>query len=68
MMLTQKNHIVFLGLTLALLFLVPSVFALTPSGASVANGTSSSAPADPAYGNNAIAGNVTELGISGFTT
>jgi hypothetical protein len=51
-----------------LLLLIPSVFALTPSGASVANGTSSSAPADPAYGNNAIAGNVTELGISGFTT
>jgi hypothetical protein len=53
---------------LGLILLLPTVFALEPSGAAVANGTSTTAPADTAYGNNAIAGNITELGISGFTT
>lgn len=44
------------------------VFAVAPSGATVTPGTSSSAAEDPAGSVDAIAGNVTELNIFGYST
>ena len=56
------------SLLLGVLFLLPFTAALVPSGASVTPGTSETAQADIAGNASALAGNVTELILSGYTT
>jgi hypothetical protein len=51
-----------------LVLMTGSVFALTPSGGTVTPGTSSSAPEDAAGDDDALAGNVTQINIFGYTT
>lgn len=58
--------IVFLALSLFLF--LPRVSAITPSGAQTEPGIPETAPADPADHENAYAGNVTSVDITGYTT
>jgi len=50
------------------LFLMTGVMAVEPYGANYTEVNSTTAPADQPQGHNAIAGNVTELDITGYTT
>lgn len=52
----------------AILFVLPFVMAVQPFGGSVTPIQTETAPADAAGNNNAIAGNVTEITINGFST
>ena len=63
----MKNKFLFL-IVLALLMNLSLVLAVEPFGASVTNLSSERAISDNATGIDAIAGNVTELSISGFST
>ena len=64
----MRNTMAIVLVSLAILALSAYVVALSPSGATVTPGTSSSAPEDAAGSDtNALAGNVTEITLSGFT-
>ena len=57
-----------IGIFLAFaLFVLPAVFALSPTGANVTNLNSTSSPADDATSDNAFAGNVTNLNVFGIS-
>jgi hypothetical protein len=59
----------FIVTSIVILFLsISFILAIQPSGASITPGTSSSAPEDTPGSINAIAGNVTELNIFGYST
>ena len=69
-MVMKKNVVMFsvAGLFILLMFAIPIVFA-APSGGSLAAGSPQTAPSDPPGSDaNAYAGNVTYLGITGFST
>jgi hypothetical protein len=63
----SKFNKLFLLSTLFIVFLSATVLAVEPFGATIINGSSVRAPADNAANNNAIAGNITGLTVSGFS-
>ncbi len=63
----SKFSKLFLLSTLLIVFLSATVFAVEPFGANVENLTSQRAPADNATSAEAIAGNVTELIVTGYS-
>ena len=63
----SKFNKLFLLSTLLVVFLSATVLAVEPFGANVTNISSTRAPADAPTSAEAIAGNVTELNVTGFT-
>ena len=64
----QSFWLCFLAIIVAALFLVPGVLALQPSGASVTQNSNQTMQPDVAGSQEAIAGNVTDMNLQGFTS
>jgi len=71
-MVNKKTLNILLGafsiITLSIMFVFPTVFAIVPFGASITEENSTTAPADTAGQDEAIAGNVSLLTISAYST